>query len=64
MRNWELGVIYMIETEEEMEAMANISWTGNGRSQDEQPFFGPLPVPYKRPLTPYKSMDRPWFGYR
>ncbi|KAF9180671.1 hypothetical protein BGZ50_006059 [Haplosporangium sp. Z 11] len=64
MRNWELGVIYVIETEEEMEAMANVSWTQNGRSQDEQPFFGPLPVPYKRPLTPYKSTDRPWFGYR
>ncbi|KAF9084730.1 hypothetical protein BGX23_010267 [Mortierella sp. AD031] len=64
-RNWELGVVYMIETEEEMEAM-NRMHRGSGRSSDDDPdqsFFGPLPVPYRRPLTPYAFEDEPWCEY-
>ncbi|KAF8938401.1 tyrosyl-DNA phosphodiesterase-domain-containing protein [Dissophora ornata] len=63
MRNWEVGIVYVIETEEEMEAMADLARTqGTEHATDGsiQSFFGPLPVPYRRPLTPYTSSDRPW----
>ncbi|CAO3564853.1 unnamed protein product [Mortierella alpina] len=56
MRNWELGVVYVIETEDEMQAMTR----GLSGQESGQSFFGPLPVPYKRPLTPYDALDRPW----
>jgi hypothetical protein len=63
MRNWELGVVYIIETEEDMRAMTEIAQaSGLDRASDGsiQSFFGPLPVPYKRPLRPYDVNDRPW----
>ncbi|KAG0206412.1 hypothetical protein BGX28_002128 [Mortierella sp. GBA30] len=56
MRNWELGIVYVIETEDEMQAMTH----GLGTREGDQSFFGPLPVPYKRPLKPYDTLDRPW----
>ncbi|KAG9320955.1 hypothetical protein KVV02_003444 [Mortierella alpina] len=56
MRNWELGIVYVIETEDEMQAMTR----GLGGQESGQSFFGPLPVPYKRPLKPYDALDRPW----
>ncbi|KAF9561658.1 hypothetical protein EC968_005644 [Mortierella alpina] len=56
MRNWELGVVYVIETEDEMQAMTR----GLGGNDSDQSFFGPLPVPYKRPLKPYDALDQPW----
>ncbi|KAG0364525.1 tyrosyl-DNA phosphodiesterase-domain-containing protein [Gamsiella multidivaricata] len=63
-RNWELGVVYVIETEEEMESLEALTRAQGGESHtdddDMQSFFGPLPVPYRRPLTPYTSNDRPW----
>ncbi|KAF9271135.1 hypothetical protein BGZ68_004181, partial [Mortierella alpina] len=55
MRNWELGIVYVIETEDEMQAMTR----GLGCKETDQSFFGPLPVPYKRPLKPYEALDRP-----
>ncbi|KAK3837330.1 MAG: tyrosyl-DNA phosphodiesterase-domain-containing protein [Linnemannia gamsii] len=61
-RNWELGVVYMIETEEEMEEF-NRRYRGSQRGEDDEPdqtFFGPLPVPYQRPLTPYYAEDDAW----
>ncbi|KAF8940875.1 hypothetical protein BGZ47_007578 [Haplosporangium gracile] len=61
-RNWELGVVYMIETEDEMEEL-NRRYRGSGRGTDDEPdqtFFGPLPLPYRRPLTPYYAEDEPW----
>ncbi|KAF9151976.1 hypothetical protein BG015_005947 [Linnemannia schmuckeri] len=61
-RNWELGVVYMIETEDELEEL-NRRYQGSGRGTDDEPdqtFFGPLPVPYRRPLTPYYAEDEPW----
>ncbi|KAG0286674.1 hypothetical protein BGZ96_009266 [Linnemannia gamsii] len=61
-RNWELGVVYMIETEEEMEGL-NRKYRGSGRGADDeadQTFFGPLPVPYRRPLKRYYAEDDPW----
>ncbi|KAF9362832.1 hypothetical protein BGX34_005408 [Mortierella sp. NVP85] len=63
MRNWELGVVYIIETEEDMRAMTEIAQaSGLDRASDGsvQSFFGPLPVPYKRPLRPYDVNDRAW----
>ncbi|KAG0015468.1 hypothetical protein BGZ80_009840 [Entomortierella chlamydospora] len=61
MRNWELGVVYLIETEDEMHDLAAISATQRMDPSGEQSFFGPLPVPYRRPLTQYTSRDKPWF---
>ena len=61
-RNWELGVVYMIETEDEMEEL-NRRYRGSGRGADDEPdqtFFGPLPVPYRRPVTQYYAEDEPW----
>ncbi|KAG0377008.1 hypothetical protein BGX24_006855 [Mortierella sp. AD032] len=61
-RNWELGVVYMIETEDEMEEF-NRRYRGSQRGEDDEPdqtFFGPLPVPYQRPLTPYYAEDDAW----
>ncbi|KAG0217284.1 hypothetical protein BGX31_000292, partial [Mortierella sp. GBA43] len=54
-RNWELGVVYVIETKEEMQALAE--GAGGG---DTESYFGPFPVPYKRPLKPYEPSDLPW----
>ncbi|KAF9545066.1 hypothetical protein EC957_011307 [Mortierella hygrophila] len=61
-RNWELGVVYMIETEDEMEEL-NRRYQGSGRGADDEPdqtFFGPLPVPYRRPVPQYYAEDEPW----
>ncbi|KAF9133518.1 hypothetical protein BGW39_009592 [Mortierella sp. 14UC] len=61
-RNWELGVVYMIETEEELEEF-NRKYRGSSRGADDeadQTFFGPLPVPYQRPLKPYYAEDDAW----
>ncbi|KAF9908667.1 hypothetical protein EC991_009595 [Linnemannia zychae] len=61
-RNWELGVVYMIETEEELEEF-NHRYRGSRRGADDeadQTFFGPLPVPYQRPLKPYYAEDDAW----
>ncbi|KAG0264041.1 hypothetical protein BGZ95_003674 [Linnemannia exigua] len=61
-RNWELGVVYMIETEDEMEEF-NRRYRGSQRGKDDEPdqtFFGPLPVPYQRPLKPYYAEDDAW----
>ncbi|KAF9932965.1 hypothetical protein BGZ65_004270 [Modicella reniformis] len=62
-RNWELGVVYVIETEEEMQAMTKLA-KANGSDVaidgSVQTFFGPLPVPFRRPLTSYAPNDRPW----
>ncbi|KAK3812627.1 MAG: hypothetical protein JOS17DRAFT_795804 [Linnemannia elongata] len=61
-RNWELGVVYMIETEDEMEEL-NRRYRGSGRGADDEPdqtFFGPLPVPYQRPVKQYYAEDEPW----
>lgn len=63
MRNYELGVVYIIETEEEMQAMAEYAKaTGADQASDGsiQSFFGPLPVPYRRPLRAYGARDEPW----
>ncbi|KAI1296097.1 hypothetical protein EDD11_007535 [Mortierella claussenii] len=60
MRNWELGIVYVVETEEEMEAMATLVKAQGLNRDGEQSFFGPLPIPYKRPLKPYTATDRPW----
>ncbi|KAF9918387.1 hypothetical protein BX616_009069 [Lobosporangium transversale] len=60
MRNWELGVVCVMETEEEMEAMAEFANAQGLNPGGEQSFFGPLPIPYKRPLTQYTATDRPW----
>ncbi|KAF9304880.1 hypothetical protein BGZ74_000326 [Mortierella antarctica] len=59
MRNWELGVVYMIETEQEMESLQSRRSTRD-RSEGIN-FFGPLPVPFKRPVRQYTSQDKPWF---
>ncbi|KAG0049946.1 hypothetical protein BGZ83_005249 [Gryganskiella cystojenkinii] len=56
MRNWELGILYPIETEEELE-----SYYGTNNGNTDQSFFGPMPVPYKRPIRPYVAEDTPWF---
>ncbi|KAF9434919.1 hypothetical protein BGZ76_007205 [Entomortierella beljakovae] len=61
MRNWELGIVYIIETEDEMHDLAALSAAQRLDPSGEQSFFGPLPVPYKRPLKPYSFGDRPWF---
>ncbi|KAG0058294.1 hypothetical protein BGZ89_001397 [Linnemannia elongata] len=61
-RNWELGVVYMIETEDEMEEL-NRRYRGSERGADDEPdqtFFGPLPVPYRRPVKQYYAEDEPW----
>ena len=54
----------MIETEEEMEEM-NQRYRGSGKGADDeedQTFFGPLPVPYRRPLIPYTEWDHAWLN--
>ncbi|KAG0325559.1 hypothetical protein BG004_003185 [Podila humilis] len=59
MRNWELGVLYLIEDEQEMNILQgkrSLRDKTNGIN-----FFGPMPIPYKRPIEPYSSQDRPWF---
>ncbi|KAF9108973.1 hypothetical protein BGX27_008175 [Mortierella sp. AM989] len=60
MRNWELGVVYIIETEDEMHDLAAISAAQRLDPSGELSFFGPLPVPYMRPLTQYNDRDKPW----
>ncbi|KAF9217741.1 hypothetical protein BGZ59_000070 [Podila verticillata] len=59
MRNWELGVVYLIESEQEVESLQN---KRSARDRGEGiNFFGPLPVPFKRPVRQYTSRDKPWF---
>jgi len=59
MRNWELGVVYLIESEQEVESLQNRR-SARDRSEGIN-FFGPLPVPFKRPVRQYTSRDKPWF---
>jgi hypothetical protein len=59
MRNWELGVVYLIESDQEMESLQN-KRSARDRSEGIN-FFGPLPVPFKRPVRQYTSQDKPWF---
>ncbi|KAF8947423.1 hypothetical protein BGZ46_005588, partial [Entomortierella lignicola] len=61
MRNWELGVVYAIETEDEMHELAAISAAQRLDPSGDQSFFGPLPIPYKKPLKQYELRDKPWF---
>ncbi|KAF9922807.1 hypothetical protein FBU30_007089 [Linnemannia zychae] len=60
-RNWELGVVYMIETEEEMEEF-NRQFRG-ADDEPDQTFLGPLPIPYQKPLIEYYAEDDPWCDY-
>ncbi|KAG0031014.1 hypothetical protein BGZ81_001864 [Podila clonocystis] len=59
MRNWELGVVYMIESEQEMDSLQS-KCSARDRNEGIN-FFGPLPVPFKRPVRQYTSQDKPWF---
>ncbi|KAF9426446.1 hypothetical protein BGZ94_006512 [Podila epigama] len=59
MRNWELGVIHVMDHPHDMEALQQ-KRSAKDRSEGIN-FFGPLAVPFKRPVRQYTSRDKPWF---